>query len=91
MLLDFKADVEDPLAVLQDWHNNSNPCGTPAWKGVLCQDGWVVGINLGKSQLAGTLNPSLPWLSHLQAIHLSGNQLKGEFGEAADQSVYILL
>ncbi|MCO5609474.1 hypothetical protein L7F22_063701 [Adiantum nelumboides] len=87
-LLDFKKGIiDDPLGRLASWsiHVNNqsssaqyNPCSA-AWRGIVCdaQKEHVISLNLGSSNLSGTISLSLAILPALSSLNLSYNFLHG--------------
>lgn len=75
-LLLFLDGVNYPSSLLNSWVGN-NPCDS--WQGITCdtQQRSVIAINLPKSQLMGTISPSLGNLTSLSKLVLSGNNLTG--------------
>ncbi|MCO5609480.1 hypothetical protein L7F22_063707 [Adiantum nelumboides] len=87
-LLDFKKGIShDPLGRLASWsiHVNNrsssaqyNPCYA-AWRGIVCdtQKEHVISLNLGSSNLSGSISLSLALLPALSSLNLSYNFLHG--------------
>eukprot|EP00887_Chlorella_sp_A99_P000006 scaffold16.g6.t1 len=73
-LLKFKASVQDPSGALRSWQGNSGVC---AWHGISCAGGRVVGLDLPRAGLRGTLPAELADLPSLQHINLAGNGFAG--------------
>ncbi|CAO2146326.1 unnamed protein product [Urochloa humidicola] len=56
----------------------TNVCGGASFQGITCDGaGRVIGINLARQQLSGTLPSSLSDLTELQWLQLQGNALEG--------------
>ncbi|KAJ7555944.1 hypothetical protein O6H91_05G061900 [Diphasiastrum complanatum] len=76
VLLDFKTNVSGQA--LQDWDPSTaaNPCG---WTGVTCNLTLqrVVGLDLSRTGLMGTISPRLGDLQMLNNLNLSRNNLTG--------------
>jgi len=71
-----------------NWGNNSgwNETNTPcSWRGVICDGGWVTGLNLPHHGLSGSIPESLGQLSQLTTLTLSGNELSGSIPESLGQ------
>ncbi|KAI5081396.1 hypothetical protein GOP47_0004579 [Adiantum capillus-veneris] len=75
-LLSFLDGVNYATRLLNSWVGN-NPCAS--WQGITCDSSQknVIAINLPKSQLTGTISPSLGNLTSLSKLILSGNNLTG--------------
>ncbi|KAH7351804.1 hypothetical protein KP509_19G015100 [Ceratopteris richardii] len=80
-LLSFLEGVNFPGKLLESWVGN-DPCSS--WQGITCDfsDKSVTAINLPKSQLSGTISPSLGNLTSLSKLVLSGNNLTGTIPES---------
>ncbi len=78
-LLRFKDGISsDPRSVLASWQPSAPPCGVAAWQGIACSvTGDVVGLNLTRAGLVGTLPDSLAGLDALREAHLAGNAFAG--------------
>ncbi|KAI5679639.1 hypothetical protein M9H77_00866 [Catharanthus roseus] len=75
-LLDFLDGVNYPKRLVQEWSGN-DPCKGP-WFGLSCNlDKKVITINLAKSNLVGSLSPSIANLHSLTHIYLESNNLSG--------------
>ncbi|CAK9152954.1 unnamed protein product [Ilex paraguariensis] len=75
-LLEFLDAVNYPSRLASSWSGN-NPCDGP-WLGLNCdadQKVWI--INIPKSNLSGTLSPSIASLDSLTQIKLGSNHLTG--------------
>ncbi|RCV23863.1 hypothetical protein SETIT_5G039000v2 [Setaria italica] len=68
--------LTDPRGVLQSWDPTLvNPC---TWFHVTCnRDNRVTRVDLGNSNLSGSLVPELGHLEHLQYLRLNDNHLTG--------------
>lgn len=77
-LLDFLDGVNYPTRLVQAWSGN-DPC-KGSWFGLSCNlnKNKVITINLARSNLTGTLSPSLANLVSLSRIYLGSNNLSGE-------------
>ncbi|KAF2313178.1 hypothetical protein GH714_009625 [Hevea brasiliensis] len=77
ILLQFKANITiDPYNSLATWVPNGNPCD---YSGVFCNSlGFVERIVLWKTNLSGTLSPSLSGLRSLRILTLFGNRFTGD-------------
>ncbi|KAG6588708.1 leucine-rich repeat protein 2-like [Cucurbita pepo subsp. pepo] len=69
--------LSDPTNVLQSWDPTLvNPC---TWFHVTCDsDSHVIRLDLGNSNISGTLGPELGELRHLQYLELYRNGITGE-------------
>ncbi|XP_022988947.1 leucine-rich repeat protein 2-like [Cucurbita maxima] len=69
--------LSDPTNVLQSWDPTLvNPC---TWFHVTCDsDSHVIRLDLGNSNISGTLGPELGELRHLQYLELYRNGIMGE-------------
>ncbi|XP_010530712.1 PREDICTED: somatic embryogenesis receptor kinase 2-like [Tarenaya hassleriana] len=69
--------LEDPRNVMQSWDPTLvNPC---TWFHVTCDSSnHVIRLDLGNSNISGTLGPELAHLHHLQYLELYDNEIKGE-------------
>ncbi|XP_031100785.1 probable LRR receptor-like serine/threonine-protein kinase At3g47570 [Ipomoea triloba] len=80
-LLEFKHRIssDDPngVEVLNSWNHSVHHCG---WQGVSCDHRHrrVVGLELPRMGLVGTISPHIGNLTFLRALHLSDNNLYGE-------------
>lgn len=76
----FRRSLSDPLNVLQSWDPTLvNPC---TWFHITCnQDNRVTRIDLGNSNLSGSLVPELGRLEHLQYLELYKNHIQGSIPE----------
>ncbi|CAA0806782.1 Leucine-rich repeat (LRR) family protein [Striga hermonthica] len=72
--------LSDPNNVLQSWDPTLvNPC---TWFHVTCDaDSHVVRLDLGNSNISGTLGPELGELKHLQYLELYRNEFRGKIPE----------
>ncbi|KAI4375953.1 hypothetical protein MLD38_013762 [Melastoma candidum] len=72
----LRSRLSDPNNVLQSWDPTLvNPC---TWFHVSCDsDGHVVRLDLGNSNVSGTLGPELGHLKHLRYLELYRNDIKG--------------
>ena len=79
LLVDFRAEVEDPSQSLSLWKVDAPPClgNREAWPGVRCDKGRVVALDLTGFQLSGSLPDSLIDLSMIEDLRLGENQFKG--------------
>jgi hypothetical protein len=57
------------------WGTNYVPHCT--WHGVVCEDGYVIGLRLNSNQLSGSIPPELGTLGSLKHLILNANQLSG--------------
>ncbi|KAH9295037.1 hypothetical protein KI387_038625, partial [Taxus chinensis] len=75
-LLRLKSNLQDPRNILQSWDQNlANPC---TWFHVTCNNAnSVTRVDLGNSELAGSLVPELGQLHNLQYLELYGNNISG--------------
>ena len=69
--------LSDPTNVLQSWDPTLvNPC---TWFHVTCDsNSHVIRLDLGNSNISGTLGPELGQLQHLQYLELYRNDISGE-------------
>ncbi|XP_009767611.1 receptor-like kinase TMK4 [Nicotiana tabacum] len=75
-LLEFLDELNYPSKLVESWSGN-NPCDGPWW-GLSCDDNQkVIVINLPKSNLSGTLSPSIANLDSLTHIYLGSNNISG--------------
>ncbi|XP_015062196.1 receptor-like kinase TMK3 [Solanum pennellii] len=75
-LLEFLDGVNYPSRLVESWSGN-NPCDG-RWWGISCDDNQKVSvINLPKSNLSGTLSPSIANLETVTRIYLESNNLSG--------------
>ncbi|CAL4964138.1 unnamed protein product [Urochloa decumbens] len=72
----LRRSLADPRGVLQSWDPTLvNPC---TWFHVTCnRDNRVTRVDLGNSNLSGSLVPELGHLEHLQYLRLNDNRLTG--------------
>jgi Leucine-rich repeat (LRR) protein/sugar lactone lactonase YvrE len=56
------------------WKATDTPC---QWKGVTCQDGHVIAIDLPNNNLVGDVPPQIGALINLQELNLNDNQISG--------------
>lgn len=76
VLLDFLGGVNFPIRLAGAWSGN-DPC-KGQWLGLSCNPSFKVSvINLPRSNLSGTLSPSIGKLDSLTEIHLGANNLTG--------------
>ncbi|CAM8904285.1 unnamed protein product [Rhodiola kirilowii] len=73
----FRVRLSDPQNVLQSWDPTLvNPC---TWFHVTCDaNNHVVRLDLGSSNISGTLGPELGELKHLQYLELYNNNIGGK-------------
>ncbi|XP_078164083.1 leucine-rich repeat protein 2-like [Carex rostrata] len=73
----FKSRLSDPNNVLQSWDQSLvNPC---TWFHVTCDSqNHVIRLDLGNSNITGTLGPELARLKHLQYLELYRNNFEGK-------------
>ncbi|KAI3448162.1 hypothetical protein Pfo_004827 [Paulownia fortunei] len=73
----LRTRLSDPTNVLQSWDPTLvNPC---TWFHVTCDsNNHVVRLDLGNSNISGTLGPELGELKHLQYLELYRNSIGGE-------------
>ncbi|KAM3288354.1 receptor-like kinase TMK3 [Capsicum chacoense] len=75
-LLEFLDELDYPLKLVESW-SGDNPCDGPWW-GLSCDiNQKVIVINLPKSNLSGTLSPSIAKLDSLTHIYLESNNISG--------------
>ncbi|XP_012436124.1 leucine-rich repeat protein 2 [Gossypium raimondii] len=69
--------LSDPTNVLQSWDPTLvNPC---TWFHITCDsNNHVIRLDLGNSNISGTLGPELAQLQHLQYLELYKNDISGE-------------
>eukprot|EP00257_Ricinus_communis_P020571 XP_015579831.1 probable LRR receptor-like serine/threonine-protein kinase At3g47570 [Ricinus communis] len=74
-LIAFKSSLESPSS-LSSWNQNSSPCN---WTRVSCNryGHRVVGLNLSRLDLFGSISPYIGNLSFLQSLQLQNNRLTG--------------
>ncbi|KAI3417428.1 Protein kinase domain-containing protein [Psidium guajava] len=85
-LLEFKAQLNDSLNVLESWKESGSPCD---FFGVTCDkvSGEVVGISLEGKSLSGAISPSVSKLRSLASLSLPSNSICGKIpGELANCS-----
>ncbi|XP_074579073.1 uncharacterized protein LOC141835583 [Curcuma longa] len=77
-LLEIKAAVLDPSAVLDAW-NSSSVDGHCSWPGVACDplQGFVESLDLSGLNLSGVLSPAVGCLRHLLNLSAAANSLYG--------------
>ncbi|XP_043713090.1 leucine-rich repeat protein 2-like [Telopea speciosissima] len=73
----LRARLSDPTNVLQSWDPTLvNPC---TWFHVTCDsNNHVIRLDLGNSNISGTLGPELGDLQHLQYLELYMNNIEGK-------------
>ncbi|KAL5712799.1 Leucine-rich repeat protein 2 [Ranunculus cassubicifolius] len=73
----LRTRFEDPTNVLQSWDPTLvNPC---TWFHVTCDaNNHVIRLDLGNSNISGSLGPELGQLQHLQYLELYRNNIKGK-------------
>lgn len=76
-LLALKASVDDPLGVLSNWSDSSDPC-LNGWPGVECRGVRVHRISLPGFRLKGRLPAKLAMADALETIELPGNRFTGK-------------
>ncbi|XP_004249405.2 receptor-like kinase TMK3 [Solanum lycopersicum] len=75
-LLEFLDELNYPSKLVESW-SGDNPCDGPWW-GLSCDiNQKVIVINLPKSNLSGTLSPSIAKLESLTHIYLGSNNISG--------------
>ncbi|XP_027366137.1 leucine-rich repeat protein 2-like isoform X1 [Abrus precatorius] len=76
----LRSRLSDPNNVLQSWDPTLvNPC---TWFHVTCNsNNHVIRLDLGNSNVSGTLGPELGQLNHLQYLELYKNDLRGQIPE----------
>ncbi|XP_016506049.1 receptor-like kinase TMK3 [Nicotiana tabacum] len=75
-LLEFLDGVNYPSRLVESWSGN-NPCDG-SWWGLSCNNNHKVSvINLPRSNLSGTLSPSIANLESVTHIYLGSNNLSG--------------
>ncbi|KAK7308102.1 hypothetical protein VNO77_41698 [Canavalia gladiata] len=76
----FRSRLHDPNNVLQSW--DPTLVDSCTWFHVTCDtNNHVTRIDLGNSNLSGTLGPELGQLPHLQYLELYKNNINGEIPE----------
>ncbi|KAL8517670.1 hypothetical protein ACS0TY_015780 [Phlomoides rotata] len=76
-LLEFLDRVNYPARLVGSWSGN-DPCKM-SWLGIGCDpSGKIITLNLPKSNLSGTLSPSIANLDSLTYVHLESNNLSGQ-------------
>lgn len=73
----LRSKLSDPANVLQSWDPTLvNPC---TWFHVTCDSGnHVIRLDLGNSNVSGSLGPELAELKHLQYLELYSNNIGGK-------------
>ncbi|KAL8209249.1 hypothetical protein R6Q57_008661 [Mikania cordata] len=73
----LRSKLSDPKNVLQSWDPTLvNPC---TWFHVTCDsNNHVLRLDLGNSNISGSLGPELGELKHLQYLELYGNKIEGK-------------
>lgn len=73
----LRSRLSDPTNVLQSWDPTLvNPC---TWFHVTCDsNNHVIRLDLGNSNISGTLGPELGQLKHLQYLELYRNEISGK-------------
>ncbi|OVA17082.1 Leucine-rich repeat [Macleaya cordata] len=73
----LRSRLSDPTNVLQSWDPTLvNPC---TWFHVTCDsNNHVIRLDLGNSNISGTLGPELGQLQHLQYLELYRNNIQGK-------------
>ncbi|XVE49300.1 hypothetical protein DITRI_Ditri01bG0071900 [Diplodiscus trichospermus] len=73
----LRSRLSDPTSVLQSWDPTLvNPC---TWFHVTCDsNNHVIRLDLGNSNISGTLGPELGQLPHLQYLELYRNEIRGK-------------
>uniref|UniRef100_A0A2P2KXV6 Serine-threonine protein kinase plant-type n=2 Tax=Rhizophora mucronata TaxID=61149 RepID=A0A2P2KXV6_RHIMU len=73
----LRSRLSDPTNVLQSWDPTLvNPC---TWFHVTCDvNNHVIRLDLGNSNISGTLGPELGQLKHLQYLELYRNDISGK-------------
>ncbi|CAN4118776.1 unnamed protein product [Withania somnifera] len=75
-LLEFLDELNYPSKLVESW-SGDNPCDGPWW-GLSCDiNQKIIVINLPKSNLSGTLSPSIAKLDSLTHIYLGSNNISG--------------
>lgn len=76
----LRSRLSDPKNVLQSWDPTLvNPC---TWFHVTCDaNDHVIRLDLGNSNISGTLGPELGELKHLQYLELYSNNIGGKIPE----------
>lgn len=76
----LRSRFSDPLNVLQSWDPSLvNPC---TWFHVTCDsNNRVIRLDLGNSNMTGSLGPELGELKHLQYLELYRNNIEGKIPE----------
>ncbi|KAJ8763356.1 hypothetical protein K2173_002239 [Erythroxylum novogranatense] len=79
-LFDLRRRLSDPTNVLQSWDPTLvNPC---TWFHVTCDaNNHVTCLDLGNSNISGTLGPELGQLKHLKYLELYSNEIGGKIPE----------
>jgi hypothetical protein len=86
-LLTFKQDISNAaeIAEFDSWQTGSDPCGSPAWSGVTCENGRVIQLALPNLGLEGPIPAALSRFAlreTIRVIDLSGNKLSGPIPNA---------
>lgn len=84
MLMDFfraSGGIEGNWLNTSGWGSTAN-CNT-SWRGVVCEDGDIVAIELDNSGITGALPTSFGALTNLLRLSLSGNDFTGSIPDAA--------
>ncbi|XP_006660296.2 pollen receptor-like kinase 4 [Oryza brachyantha] len=79
-LLKLKAGIEDGGGALRSWSPGTSPCDGDAsnWAGVMCSGGSVLGLQLEKMGLSGTLDlRPLSSLTSLRTLSFMDNKFAG--------------
>ena len=74
-LLAFKAQISDPLQVLNSWNGTTHFC---QWRGVTCghRHQRVSRLSLNSFKLGGSISPHIGNLSFLRLLDLGNNDLR---------------
>ncbi|XP_055807344.1 receptor protein kinase TMK1-like [Solanum dulcamara] len=89
-LLEFVDELNYPSKLVESW-SGDNPCDGPWW-GLSCDiNQKVIVINLPKSNLSGTLSPSIAQLDSLTHIYLGSNNISGSIPSSWTNLKHLIL
>ncbi|XP_075673804.1 uncharacterized protein LOC142643140 isoform X2 [Castanea sativa] len=83
-LMAFKANLHDPLGVLDGW-DSSTPSAPCDWRGIVCFNNRVRELHLPRLQLGGRLTDQLSNLRELRKLSLHSNHLNGSIPSSLSQ------